>query len=158
LIYLVVNLAIGSATNIEALAKCTFNSKGLQQSNRLSTVWFFSYFLILRYLQTFNLRGVFVASIIFFSVRLLIALYSANLSEPKVKIFEVLKFFVPNTREILGYVAALLLTNFVVQRFDELGKPMIGLGISAMIALLHFSLMILSNLSDLKKFKNLVQQ
>src|SRR3990167_2353494 len=120
------------------MAKCMFEDKGLQLYNRLSTLWFVLYFFLLRYLQTFGLSGVFVASTIFFLVRMLIALYAARVSEPRVRIGSTLWMFSPKLSEAAGYLCMLVATRYVTQTAAQRNKHLAGLGVCVLAAFVHF--------------------
>lgn len=75
LVYIPVMFFVGAVGHTESFAKALFDDSSMVQYNYLNSVWLVAYFFILQICQRMGTSGIFIAYIIFLSVRTGIATY-----------------------------------------------------------------------------------
>ena len=154
LLYVLVVLAIGVASNLEGFAKSVFDQQSLQEFNALNTKWLFAYFFLLHHLRSLGLLGVFSAFLAFYTFRAAIAVRAANKISACFDWRQVVSAVVPDLRDASLYLCALLLTHLVMGAFEA--QPRVGFALCAACAVSHFCFSLYLKRASLREFRRLL--
>lgn len=113
------------------------------------------YFFVLRFLQTFNLIGVMCACVIFYVMRIIIAVYLASSINENISALRLVKAFLPSWQELIGFAMGLLATRQVMLSFKK--KPIVGFLICGAIGALHFAIFLYKRRPMIREFKALIK-
>lgn len=110
---------MGVSTNLEGFAKSVFNQDSLQKFNKMNTIWLVAYFVILRFLQSYELVGVFLAYTIFYWMRVAIAIWTSVASSEYIQWKTIVKAFAPSVVELVAFVIGNQLSSIVMKSMNE---------------------------------------
>jgi hypothetical protein len=156
LLYILVVLAIGVASNLEGFAKSVFDQKSLQDYNSLNTKWLVAYFFLLHYLRGHGLLGVFGAFLAFYSMRSAIAIRTASRIDPYFDWKKMAGAIVPGLLDTALYLSALVFTHVAMSAFEA--RPHIGFAACVVCALAHFGCFLYLKKELLLEFRRLLSK
>lgn len=156
LLYVLVVLAIGVASNLEGFAKSVFDQQSLQEFNALNTKWLVLYFFLLHYLRRLGLLGVFSAFLAFYSCRAVIAVRAVHKINSCFDWRQIASAVLPDLRNAGLYLLALFFTHLVTGAFEA--KPHLGFAICAACAVCHFCVFLYLKRASLGEFRRLLDK
>lgn len=153
--YVAVVLGIGVSGNVEGLAKSVFDQSTLYKFNQLNTVWLIVYFFVLRGLQNTGLIGVFFAYLIFYYMRVAIAIYTADKMNEFIRWKEIVKAFIPAPLELATFASAAIICKGIMGFLSD--KPKIGFLLCVLMAGGHFAAYCYRRRSTIKDFRQILK-
>ncbi len=153
--FIVVVFGMGVASNVEGFAKGVFNQSALDKFNKLNTAWLVVYFFLLRILQTYGLIGVMIACVIFYTMRIIIAIYLASSMNSNIRWQRLVKAFIPSMYESMLFIVSLLLTRQVMITFKD--RPIVGFIVCIAIGAVHFTVFVYYRRPMIKEFRSLLK-
>lgn len=139
-------LCVGVVGHVESFAKATFDSSTMKTFNQYSTVWQVIYFVILHTLTRYGTPGIFLAYIIYLSVRTVIAgMLSMRISA----CIDTQTYTTPfrlSAIEFLGYCTATLLVHAIMAVAMAHGMPRLGIMAVVVVGIGHVGVFVCGRL------------